>query len=316
MRLIYILSLISIFSINLYAQTYSGGLPLPGLPKSLGPKTMAGSTSVTIATDQTAIPVTGTFTSSAANVGTNYTPAPTSSAEIGYIDENGNLHPFLGDANGITVTSRQGTSPWVTSRNWYLSGSTDSVGVTGTVSSAVTGTVSAIQSGAWDINNITGTVSLPTNAATETTLSNINTTLTNTAVTVTSISNKLPATLGQKPSATSLAVVVASDQSPIGITGTVSSVPVTVTVSSISRVANSASSQTLLSANGNRKQVFLFNDTNTTNCYVKLGSTASLIDFTFKLFPSSAYIMDPPVYTGVIDYICDAASGSTQVTEQ
>lgn len=51
-----------------YAQSFTPGLPLPGLPKSVGPKPMAGSTSVTFATDQNPLTVTisgnitGTFT--------------------------------------------------------------------------------------------------------------------------------------------------------------------------------------------------------------------------------------------------------------
>lgn len=40
------------------AQTFNPGLPLPGLPKSLGQKTMANSTSVTLASNQTALTVT------------------------------------------------------------------------------------------------------------------------------------------------------------------------------------------------------------------------------------------------------------------
>ena len=63
------------------------------------------------------------------------------------------------------------------------------------------------QSGTWNLNNISGTISLPTGAATESTLS--------------SISGKLPATLGQKPMADSLAVVLASDQSTLPVSGTV-----------------------------------------------------------------------------------------------
>ena len=47
------------------------------------------------------------------------------------------------------------------------------VGVSGTVT--VSGTVAATQSGTWNINNVSGTVSLPTGAATETTLSSLNT---------------------------------------------------------------------------------------------------------------------------------------------
>src|SRR6185437_1320234 len=51
-----------------------------------------------------------------------------------------------------TTAVTQSTSPWV-----------------------VSGTVSAVQSGTWNINNISGTVSLPTGAATETTLAGIKT---------------------------------------------------------------------------------------------------------------------------------------------
>jgi hypothetical protein len=61
------------------------------------------------------------------------------------------------------------------------------------------------QSGTWDINDISGTISLPTGAATESTLS--------------AISGKLPATLGSKVAAQSISVVQAPDQNvPISAT--------------------------------------------------------------------------------------------------
>lgn len=61
------------------------------------------------------------------------------------------------------------------------------------------------QSGTWNINNISGTISLPTGAATESTLS--------------AISGKLPATLGSKVAAQSISVVQAPDQNvPISAT--------------------------------------------------------------------------------------------------
>lgn len=63
--------------------------------------------------------------------------------------------------------------------------------------------VQAAQSGTWNVGNITGTVSLPTGAATETTLSGM--------------SGKLPATLGQKTMANSLAVAIASDQGNVPV---------------------------------------------------------------------------------------------------
>lgn len=59
-----------------------------------------------------------------------------------------------------------------------------------------TDSVSAVQSGAWSITDISGTVSLPTGASTETTLA--------------AISAKLPAALGQAVAGSSLAAVLSS----------------------------------------------------------------------------------------------------------
>ncbi|CAK0741503.1 hypothetical protein CCP1ISM_130010 [Azospirillaceae bacterium] len=61
------------------------------------------------------------------------------------------------DQSAIPVTQ---SGIWTTGRTWTLTSITDSI--------------SAIQSGIWNINDISGTISLPTNAATETTLSALN----------------------------------------------------------------------------------------------------------------------------------------------
>lgn len=63
------------------------------------------------------------------------------------VDGSGVVQPISG-----TITANQGTSPWI-----------------------ISGAVSASQSGTWNINNVSGIVSLPTGAATETTLSAIKT---------------------------------------------------------------------------------------------------------------------------------------------
>ena len=63
--------------------------------------------------------------------------------------------------------------------------------------------VQAAQSGTWNIGNVSGTISLPTGAATESTLSGM--------------SGKLPATLGQKTMANSMSVAVASDQGNLAV---------------------------------------------------------------------------------------------------
>lgn len=261
-----------------YAQSFSPGIPLPGLPKSLGQKPMAGSTSVTIASNQTAIPITGTISASNPSVGSNGSGAPTSSTQIGFRDGSGNLQAFTGSASGVaitgTVTSNQGTSPWVSS---IPSGV------------AITNTPTVVQgTSPW-------IASIPSGVA---------------------ITNTPTVNQGTSPWVTSRNWTLSGLVDSVAITGTVTAIsaPITATASAISRATNSASSQTLLSANGTRKGVFLYNDS-TTNCYVKFGATASLTSFTMKLFSTDTYIMDPPTYTGIIDYICDAATGSMEVNE-
>lgn len=93
------------------------------------------------------------------------------------------------------VVSAVQSGAWTTGRTWTLSNGSDSI--------------SAVQSGTWNINNISGTVSLPTNAAQEA------------GGHLASIDSKL-STLGQKPSASSVPVVLALDQTviPVSQSGT------------------------------------------------------------------------------------------------
>lgn len=89
-----------------------------------------------------------------------------------------NLHTVV-DSGSVSVT--QGTSPWVTSGSVSVVNFPATQPVSGTVTAnqgtspwVVSGSVASIQSGTWNINNISGTVSLPTGAATESTLSTLN----------------------------------------------------------------------------------------------------------------------------------------------
>jgi len=141
---------------------------------------------------------------------------------------------------------------------------------------------------------------LPTGAATETTLA--------------AASAKLPATLGQKTMANSLAVVIASDQSAIPVSGTVSTTAVAVTASTLSNVAASATSVTLLASNASRKAAFFFNDS-TSNLYLKFGATASSTSFTSIVYPNEFFQIPTPLYTGVVDGIWVTATGTVRVTE-
>lgn len=86
----------------------------------------------------------------------------------------------------------------------------------------VAGTIAATQSGTWNINNISGTISLPTGAATAAnqateiaSLASIDSKLTTTNSSLSSIDAGIPAALGQTTMASSMPVAIASNQSAI-----------------------------------------------------------------------------------------------------
>lgn len=146
------------------------------------------------------------------------------------------------------------------------------------------------------ITNITGTVSLPTGAATSANQSTSNTSLA-------SIDGKLPASLGAKAASASLAVT-----------------PAFAATSTLTNVASSATSVTLLAANNNRKTVIIVNDS-TSDLYVTLNaSAASTTNFSFILAgkgggtPSSASFTGED-YSGQVTGIWASANGNARITE-
>jgi hypothetical protein len=104
----------------------------------------------------------------------------------------------------------------------------------------------------------------------------------------------------------SLPVVLASNQSSLQVNFQSSS-------SSVSSVAASATSVTLLASNSSRKGASIYNDS-TKNLYIKLGSTASSTSFSI-LLNNGGYYEVPFGYTGVIDGIWNIASGNARITE-
>jgi hypothetical protein len=163
------------------------------------------------------------------------------------------------------------------------------------------GLVSAVQSGTWNLTNITGTVSLPTGAATESTLSTLNGKVTACNTGAVTISTALPAgnnNIGDVDVA-SLPPVVAT----------------TYSTSSVTSVVSAAVSTSILASNVNRRMAILFNDCDKA-VYVKLGATASTTSFSYKLSPAQTLELPIPLYTGAIDAIWDATpTGSMRVTE-
>jgi hypothetical protein len=114
-------------------------------------------------------------------------------------------------------------------------------------------------------------------------------------------------TLGQKTSANSAPVVLASDQPAIPVTTDTS------TTSAITSVAASITTVTLLALNTLRKGATFYNDSSSF-LYLKLGATASTTSFTVKIAPSGYYEV-PSSYTGVIDGIWVSAVGSARITQ-
>lgn len=145
--------------------------------------------------------------------------------------------------------------------------------------------IPASQSGTWNINNISGTISLPTGAATETTLA--------------AISGKLPASLGAKTGANSLSVVPATDA--------VYSVTQTALTPTFQEILNlTTTAQTFTAPAGAKKCFIMTDDTNTANIRVKLGGTATTTSG-LQFQPGRA---EPLEFAGDISVI--AESGTNQ----
>ena len=84
--------------------------------------------------------------------------------------------------------------------------------------------------------------------------------------------------------------------------------------SSVTSVASSLSSVTLLVANDDRLRATIVNDSNS-RLFVKLGATASATSHTVRLSPHATYHV-PADYTGIIDGIwAPNVSGSARITE-
>lgn len=173
------------------------------------------------------------------------------------------------------------------------SGSTQPISGTVTVTQATasnlnatvvgTGTfaVQAAQSGTWNITNISGTISLPTGAAT-------------------AANQQTDALTDTELRAT-----------PVPVSGTVSET--TSDTGTQANVAGSASSVTLLASNANRLGASIVNDSSAI-LYVKMGSTASATDYAVRMYPND-YLEVPFNYTGIITGIWASATGAARVTE-
>lgn len=154
-----------------------------------GQKTMANSYPVVVASDQSAIPISGTVTATNSANGNTGAAVPAQATQVGGSDGT-NLRALKVDATGVLSTSAAQSGTWTTGRTWSLLNSTDSVnsvqsgswttGRTWTLLNTtdsvnvgnfpatqavtqstspwvVSGTVAATQSGTWNVGLNTGT---------------------------------------------------------------------------------------------------------------------------------------------------------------
>lgn len=213
------------------------------------------------------------------------------------VTPSGSLTIALGDIDGVMGQETMANSlPVVIASNQSAIPITDNSG-----SITVDGTVAATQSGTWNINNISGTISLPTGAATESTLSTLNGKVTACNTGAVTISTALPAGTNNigDVDVLSLPAVVAA----------------TYSTSVVTSVVSAATSTSILASNANRRMAIMVNDADK-NAYVKLGTTASTTSFSYKLTPGQTLELPMPVYTGAIDAIWETSpTGSMRVTE-
>jgi hypothetical protein len=270
----------------------------------VGGGTEATAQRVTIANDSTgllsvddnggSLTVDGTVT---ANAGTGtFTIAGAVTNTVLSVDDNGGSLTVDG-----TVTANAGTGTFT------IAGA-----VTNTVLSVVGGGTEATAQRVTIANDSTGLLSVDDNggsltvdgtvAATQSGTWNIGTVTTVTAVTA--ISNALPAGNNN-----------IGDVDVASVAGTVTTKELRAATPTVTTVADTASSTTLLASNANRLGATIANDSSAV-LYVKFGTTASATDYTARLV-RYAYLEVPFNYTGRIDGIwaTDPGDGAARITE-
>lgn len=254
------------------------------MPATLGQKAMAASLAVVLASDQSALAVSGTFWQATqpvsgtvtSNVGTGTRPIsatslplPTGASTEATLDARTGSLTETAPASDTASSGLNGRLQRVAQRLTSLIallptalGTGGGLKVDGSGTALpVSGTVTA-NAGTGTLAVSAASLPLPTGASTETTL----------------------ATLKQRPA-----------------------------TSAVAQVTSSAATGTLQAANANRLGLTIYNDS-TSILYVKFGTTASATSYTVKMTADSYYEM-PFGYTGRVDGIWTTANGFAYLTE-
>lgn len=196
-------------------------IPVISALATASPPTWTTGNMVPLSTDTSgALRITGAISASNPSVSTTATTPPSSATYVGASVSTTAPTYTTGQINALSLTTGGALRVDSSSTTQPISGTITANAGSGNftvvqstaanLNATVSGTVAATQNGTWNINNITGTVSLPTGAATEATLA--------TRLSDSTFIGRIN-TQGQKTSSGSTPVVIASDQSAIAVSG-------------------------------------------------------------------------------------------------
>jgi hypothetical protein len=289
------------------------------LPASLGQKAMAASLAVTVASDQTSIPVSISDVAASSTITTqNLVPAGTATASSAILSGQLNGQSTINiQVTGVYTgaLSLQGT---LNNTNWVTIGGLVFTDVgngtqTATIPSAATSIYQADCAGfsavrVTALGAVTGTATITIRASAAAGLvgldlslpagANIIGTLTaNQTVNAAQINGVAPLMGAGSDGTGSQRVTHAS-----GATGT------------LANVASSATTTTLLAASTSRLGATITNES-TSILYLKFGGTASATSYTVQIVGGGYYeLPGPHIYNGIIDGIWASANGNARVT--
>lgn len=293
--------------------TNTGNIP------AQGQATMVASLPVVIASNQSAVPISGSITATNPSVGADGSAIPTSSTLLGASDGT-NLQPLQVDGSKNLKVVQQGNVTEVNSAAIQTNTGNAATVLGATTDAAVTGDNSGtanahlrgltkILADIWDsVNHLLHTD-------------------------VKQVGGSALA-LGSTTSASSIPVVIASDQGNLpgnvkqlnGTTvstntgtadgGTQRMVNAGAATGTKSNIASSASSVTILAANTSRKGAMIYNDS-TQVLYLDLsGGTASNTSYSVQVPPNGFFeLPGPTIYNGAITGIWASVNGNARVTE-
>lgn len=284
-----------------------------GVPTSLGQKTMANSQSIAIASDQSTVPTSSSDVVASGNITIqNSFPssgAPTAGSTVSVTGLNGMCTATI----QVTGTFTGNLSPQITldGTNWIVAPALINYN-TGLSALNMSSAVQTI----WQVE-ITGASAFRVSANAAVTGTAVVTIRANAAQIISALLSPLPT--GTNSVGT---VILGAGSAAVGTVtqGTAGAspwlfAPNTSITSTITSVAGSATTVSLLASNVSRKGMTVQNES-TAILYLKFGATASLTSYTVQI-PAGAYYELPfiRVYTGAIDGIWSAANGNARITE-